>query len=392
MSQLTVPCRSYRRPLNRRLDRRGPELERRQGADSGTVDPIAAGPAECHPAQRKSPRSLRTEHRAGMCIGVPNVTLLGTSMLTADQATASVDYDVTRTDRLSFKYYYQNDPVAKPFGFSQTGGFPVGQNNGSQVGAIDNTIAIGSRLNWEQRAGLRPHGFLQPSTSQTLANSGWGPRVWHRHRTRRLYTRAFCPGLLVKDFAVDSLSSGQLRPRRSARTARSSNMGYLPEPPQSLDQRDLRLGQAHHRRRRRLQLYAVEHRQQPQRLRAGRSTKTTSDSFLEGIGAAARASLRASTRSAATTTPIATTAPTRFDGYLQDKWQIVAEPQHHRRRALRLPRRPDREIRQHVQLRSLSVQRDRKRPRPASPSTTPALSSPATTSIDPTVGRRATPP
>jgi hypothetical protein len=43
--------------------------------------------------------------------------------------------------------------VNKPYGLSQTGGFPLTQNNGSQVGALDNTIAIGSRLNWEQRLG-----------------------------------------------------------------------------------------------------------------------------------------------------------------------------------------------------------------------------------------------
>ena len=85
--------------------------------------------------------------------GVPNVTLLGTSTLVADQANIAVDYDVTKTDRLSGKYYYQNDPVNKPYGFSQTGGFPVTQNNGAQVFALDNTIIIGSKINWEQRLG-----------------------------------------------------------------------------------------------------------------------------------------------------------------------------------------------------------------------------------------------
>ncbi len=77
--------------------------------------------------------------------GVPNVTLFGTSRLTADQAVVGVDYDVTKTDRLSAKYYYQTDPVSKPFGFAQTGGFPETQNNGAQVFALDNTITIGSQ-------------------------------------------------------------------------------------------------------------------------------------------------------------------------------------------------------------------------------------------------------
>jgi len=102
---------------------------------------------------------------------VPNVTLIGTSILTADQANGSLDYTLSQKDQLSFKYYYQNDPVAVPYSYSQTGGFPVTQNNGSQVGAIDNTIQIGSRLNWEQRLGYsrqRSFGHYQ----QTVANSG----------------------------------------------------------------------------------------------------------------------------------------------------------------------------------------------------------------------------
>ena len=102
-----------------------------------------------------------------MQYGVPNVTLPGTSTLVADQATAGVDWDVTKTDRLSLKYYYQNDPVNKPYGFSDTGGFPVTQDNGAQVFAIDNTITIGNKINWEQRLGfdrMRSYSFY----TQTL--------------------------------------------------------------------------------------------------------------------------------------------------------------------------------------------------------------------------------
>ncbi len=91
---------------------------------------------------------------AAVAYGVPNVTLIGNSLLVADQGAASLDWDVTQRDRLSFKYYSQNAPVSKPYGFSQTGGFPVTQNNAAQVFAIDNTISFGSRINWEQRLGV----------------------------------------------------------------------------------------------------------------------------------------------------------------------------------------------------------------------------------------------
>src|SRR5215472_6175071 len=86
--------------------------------------------------------------------GEPNVTLIGTSVLKGDQATATVSWDVTKTDRLEAKYYYQDAPVNRPYGYSQTAGFPNTQNNGAQVAAIDNTIALGSHLNWEQRLGF----------------------------------------------------------------------------------------------------------------------------------------------------------------------------------------------------------------------------------------------
>jgi hypothetical protein len=106
--------------------------------------------------------------------GVPNVTLLGKSLLVGDQATVSVDYDVTKTDRLSFKYYYQNDPETQPFGFAQVGGFPGNTSNGAQVGAIDNTISIGSRLNWEQRLGYVRMGTYS-AYNQTLQSPAGGP-------------------------------------------------------------------------------------------------------------------------------------------------------------------------------------------------------------------------
>jgi Carboxypeptidase regulatory-like domain len=138
----------------------------------------------------------------------PNVTLIGTSILVANQATASVDYDVTKTDRLSVKYYYQNDPVSKPFGLSETGGFPVTQNNGAQVAAIDNTITIGSRINWEQRLGfdrLGSYSFytqtlpVSTATGATGANYGIGagfPGL-----------AGGLPGLDLEEFAYDGTSS-----------------------------------------------------------------------------------------------------------------------------------------------------------------------------------------
>jgi Carboxypeptidase regulatory-like domain/TonB dependent receptor len=144
--------------------------------------------------------------------GVPNVTLIGTSTLVADQATGSLDYDMNAKDRLSFKYYYQNDPVQKPFGYSQTEGFPITQNNGGQVGAIDNTIAISSRVNWEQRVGfsrMRSYSHFQ----QTLTNAGGDPSfgIGGGAAAGSPPLAPGLPGLLLNSFADSQVNSPSLK-------------------------------------------------------------------------------------------------------------------------------------------------------------------------------------
>jgi hypothetical protein len=118
-----------------------------------------------------------------------------------------VDYDVTKTDRLSAKYYYQTDPVSKPFGYSQTAGFPLSQNNGAQVFALDNTITVGSKINWEQRLGFDRMGSYS-FYNQTLAadpslGADYGISISAPGAPNAL------PGLDLAEFATKStLSSG----------------------------------------------------------------------------------------------------------------------------------------------------------------------------------------
>jgi hypothetical protein len=139
---------------------------------SSAIDPIAASllQAKLPNGQYMIP-SAQTS--APYLYSVPNVTLKGTSVLSADQAAAAIDYDATTNDRLSLKYYYQTDPVTKPYGYSAVGGFPVTQFNGAQVFAIDNTISFGARLNWEQRLGfVRERSYS--TYQQTVAGGNFG--------------------------------------------------------------------------------------------------------------------------------------------------------------------------------------------------------------------------
>ena len=133
--------------------------------------------------------------------GIPNVALTGRSIMSGDQATASVDYQLNEKDRLGAKYYYQNDPITSPYRFSSTGGFPVWQHNGSQVAAIDNTIVLSPNLNWEQRLGfVRMSAFS--GYTQTLANAGgaanFGIGAAMAGNTGTLVSGM--PGLLLSDF------------------------------------------------------------------------------------------------------------------------------------------------------------------------------------------------
>jgi len=145
--------------------------------------------------------------------GVPNVTLISNALMTSDQGNANVDWQVNGKDRLSAKYYYQSDPVTLPYDFSQTGGFPVTQLNGSQVAAIDNTIEINPHFSWEQRLGF----FRQSAFSkfdQTLTNAS-GPANFGIDGSTMTANGAVLgqgmPGLLLKSFASSQEDSPSLK-------------------------------------------------------------------------------------------------------------------------------------------------------------------------------------
>jgi hypothetical protein len=84
----------------------------------------------------------------------PDVSLLSTSMFKGDQAIAALDYNVTSTDHLAAKYYYQHAPSVSPFATSSTFGFPENEDSGAQVFALNNAIGFGAHINWEQRIGF----------------------------------------------------------------------------------------------------------------------------------------------------------------------------------------------------------------------------------------------
>jgi hypothetical protein len=153
--------------------------------------------------------------------GVPNVYLIGTSRLISDQGTISLDYDLTPKDRIAAKYFYQNAPVTRPYGFSNTGGFPVTQHNGAQVASIGNTIAIGSRFNWEQRLGFVRMGSFS-NYQQTVAGGNLGVSA---AQTTGLVSNLL-PGLEIKNFGYFDQYSPSLDIGPAGTPGAFVDMGY----------------------------------------------------------------------------------------------------------------------------------------------------------------------
>ncbi len=96
------------------------------------------------------------------------------STLNMDQGSANIDYDISSMDRLSGKYFYQNDPTSSPFGSkSNTLGFPQDLQAGSQVASLENTVTLSPSLTWEQRVGFtRLRAYATTSQPLTPADAG----------------------------------------------------------------------------------------------------------------------------------------------------------------------------------------------------------------------------
>ena len=163
--------------------------------------------------------------------GVPNVNLIGTSVMSTDQATASLDYDLSKKDRVSFKYFYQYDPLNRPYGLSQTGGFPLTQENGSQVGALDNTIAVSPRFNWEQRLGyVRMYSYSYDQQT-VLPDPTLGPTFGigadNDTSVAPALTPGLMPGLYLESFASNySVDSPSLYAGPYSSESTTINTGY----------------------------------------------------------------------------------------------------------------------------------------------------------------------
>ncbi len=107
-------------------------------------------------------------------LGYDGVVQGANSESSVDQGIANIDYEISDKDRLTGKYYVQNNPTTTPFGaVGAFLGFPQTLSAGAQSFSLDNTVLLTPSLTWEQRAGFtRMRAYS--STSQSFNPSQFG--------------------------------------------------------------------------------------------------------------------------------------------------------------------------------------------------------------------------
>ena len=107
-----------------------------------------------------------------------NAVVPGTAFFTAHQAVANLDWNKSPKDTLSAKYYYQHDPTAAPYAFSNVAGFTQHLDAGSQVASLSNTQVLKPNLSVVEVVGiLREKVYstiAQPFTPQQLGINTFG--------------------------------------------------------------------------------------------------------------------------------------------------------------------------------------------------------------------------
>ncbi len=132
--------------------------------------------------------------------GAGDTSLIGTSIFKGDQAVASLDFNATSNDHMTAKYYYQHTPAISPFAGSNTLGFPEHEDSGSQVASLNNSITIGSNINWEQRMGFSRQKVYS-SYDEALSASDVGMSVPGGN---------YFPGISMGDFGLSSSNAFSL--------------------------------------------------------------------------------------------------------------------------------------------------------------------------------------
>jgi hypothetical protein len=126
--------------------------------NTGPIDPIAlrlfnlpAAPGEpglyLIPNDTSNGRTLTAAYQN-------NAFIPGTAYFAADQAVADIDYNASAKDTVALKYYFQHDPTAAPYAYSNVPGFSQHLNAGAEVFSINNSYLIKPNLSTQETVGI----------------------------------------------------------------------------------------------------------------------------------------------------------------------------------------------------------------------------------------------
>ena len=134
------------------------------------------------------PSAQITNPTTATALGYDAVVQGPNAQSSVDQGIANVDYSLSDMDRLTGKYYFQNNPTTNPFGaVGALLGFPQQLSAGSQVAPSTTPSSSVPNLTWQQHVGFtRMRAFAQ--TSQQFSPSDFGmslraPRLSHSWRS-----------------------------------------------------------------------------------------------------------------------------------------------------------------------------------------------------------------
>ncbi len=122
-----------------------------------TINPVAMNllNAKLPNGQYLIPSPQITNVATAETVGYDAVVQGPNSLAPVDQGIADVNLQLTGSDRLSAKFYIQDNPTSNPFGaVSYLLGFPQTLSAGSDVATISNNIILSPTLTWEQHIGF----------------------------------------------------------------------------------------------------------------------------------------------------------------------------------------------------------------------------------------------
>jgi len=120
------------------------------------------------------PNPTITDQNLANSLGYDALVQGPSSTFKVNQGVANADYLVNDKDRLSVKYFIQDDPTTNPFtAQSNALGFPQTLTAGSQVGAIQNTVILSPSLTWDQRVAFT-RLYAYSGTQEAFKASDYG--------------------------------------------------------------------------------------------------------------------------------------------------------------------------------------------------------------------------